>query len=337
MSRPFLIRTFAIVALALATVGPAVAQSNPYSPNPHYSPPCAFPGCVPGAALSGRAQLVQASGNLAIQQQQARIEQQRAIQAKIQTQRMAFDEGLYELSNTPSHVQELDSWTQMKVRRVMAQPTESEIVRGDTLNLLLPYVKILIDEGKSSPPVTLSPATLKMIDVTVGPTGPTAGMLTDLGRLSWPLMLRGPTQQQLDGLIPEALQQARAGTLAPSTYAQVVGLVHTMQDELRTKYFRKEIGSDSFLASKDFLNRLESSLSVLERSDAAKFLDGSYAVRGHNVQEVVENMTGSGLQFAPAAPGSESAYFALHTAFVSYVRAAESAGFQSMVAPPQGP
>ncbi len=180
----------------------------------------------------------------------------------------------------------------------------------------------------------LSAATLKMINVRVGGAGPTAGTLADPGHLSWPLVLRGPAQQALDGLIAEALRQARAAALDPGTYADVTGRVGALRDDLRSRLLAGQISTDSYRAGEDFLEGLASSLTVLERPDAAKFFDGTYAARGGDVRQLVENMTAGGLQFAPASPGSEAAYFALHGALVSYVRAAESAGFRSAVAPP---
>jgi hypothetical protein len=330
MIRAFLIRVFCVVALALVAAAPVMAQNNPYAPNPYYMP------AYPAAGAAPAADVIRATGQLGIQQEQARLAREWANQAGIQTQRMAFDEGMYERANTPSYLDEQDYWTQVRIQRAMNQPSASEIQSGDTLNLLLPYVKALAEDGTPGPALSLDPATLKAINVRVGINGPAIGMLKDAGHVNWPLFLRGPTQQALDQALPGVLQQAAAGTLAPATYTQVLGMVHTMQDDLLTRFFRDNIGSDAYLADKSFLDGVESSLSVLERPDAGQILDGSHAAHGNNVQELAASMTGQGLQFAPATPGSESAYFALHNAFVSYARAAESNGFHAMVAPPHG-
>jgi hypothetical protein len=69
---------------------------------------------------------------------------------------------------------------------------------------------------------------------------------------------------------------------------------------------------DAYLVDKSFLDGVESSLTVLERPDAAQLLDGSHAARGNNVQELVESMTGQGLQFARSrlAPNPRTSLYA---------------------------
>ena len=48
---------------------------------------------------------------------------------------------------------------------------------------------------------------------------------------------------------------------------------------------------------------------------------------GNTVAELVANMTGQGLRFAPAASGDEPSYTALHRAMVTYVfRLKQAAG-----------
>jgi hypothetical protein len=332
MIRANLFRVFCVVGMALVAAAPVVAQNNPYSPSPYYSPP--YSGYAPDAGGPLAADVIRATGQLGIQQEQARLAREWANQAGIQTQRMAFDEAIYEKANTPSYLDEQDHWTQTRIQHAMNQPGESEIRNGDTLNLLLPYLKALAEDGTPGPLVSLDPATVKAINVRVGITGPAIGMLKDAGHINWPLFLRGPTQQAFDRTLPDMLQQATAGTLAPATYTQALGMVHAMQGELLTRFFRENIGSDAYLADKTFLDALESSLTVLERPDAGQLLDGSHAAHGNNLQELVNSMTAQGLQFAPATHGSESAYFALHNAFVSYARAAESTGFHAMISPP---
>lgn len=329
MNRAFLSRMFCVLALTLLPVAPVAAYDNPY--NPAYTNPY---GPTLAAATPASAGVIRAVGNLPIQQARARIVNEQANQATIQTQRMAFDEGLYEMARTPSYSQELDPWTQVQIRRDIAQPTQSDIDHGDTLNRLMPYVKALVDDGTPVPPIPVSPDTLNQINVEVGTNGPSAGLLRDAAHLSWPLDLKGPAQAQFDQQLATAVQQAETGTLTPATYTQLVNAVNAMQDDLRTKFFQGGIDTDTYQSSKAFLDDLDNSLAVLQRPDAARFLDGTYAAHGNTVPELVENMAKSGLQFAPATPGAEAAYVSLHNAFVTYIRSAESSGFAAAVAPP---
>jgi hypothetical protein len=319
-------------ALALAAAGPVAAQPNPYYPPPYY------PGYGPGSTLAGAAQVIQAQGQLGIDQEQQRIQRQKYYQEKLNTKKMAFDEAAYEKANTPSYIDDKERVMGLVIRRMMSQPQPAEIVRGDTLNTLMPYIKALSDQGTLGPPQSLNPSVLASINVATpssGGGGTSVGVLKNGGKLAWPLMLKGPLQKKMDALLPDAVQQASAGTLEPTTYNKLVSLAQSMQDDVRTRYGKDEIDSGTFLRSKRYLSELESSLKVLQDADAAKYLSGAFTARGGNVPELVDNMTADGLKFAPATPGSESAYFSLHNSFVSYIRAAQNAGgFQSSLALP---
>ncbi len=342
MNRSILTPALLAAALAGALAGPAAAQ-NPYYPNPYY-PPYWGPGSGPGNTLAGGAQVIDATGDLYVQQEKARIERQKYYQEKIATKKMAFDEAAYEKANTPKFTEEQEKVLVQQVRRVMNQPAPVEITRGDTLNLMLPWLRMCSEMGPPGPPIQLSPAVLKQINVSPGSGGTEAtqgkapagaGVLKNGGKVAWPLMLRGPTQKKVDQLLPAAVKAAADGTLEPTQYTQLTTNVLNLQEEWRKKYHKEQIDGGTFLKGKHFLDDLQASLKILQDPNAAKFLDGSYAARGHNVQELVENMAAQGLQFAPATPGTESAYYSLHNAFVAYARAAQpSGGFQTMLGPP---
>jgi hypothetical protein len=333
MYRYRLICSLLSTAMVLAACGPAHAQWGVPYPN-SWGPVQNYNAFGPGATLWGQAQVIQANGQLAIQQEQARQQRQQANQDKLQTRKMAFDLAAYERANTPTFTEEQEKNLSQRIRRVMNEASNAEIKRGDTLNLLMPYIRSLNDRGISGPPTPINPAMLQSVNVRVG-SGPSVGMLRDMGRLSWPLMLRGPTQQKLDKLITEAIAQTAAGTLQASTYNSIVNMVQQLQEESSKKFRNDQISSSTFLANKGFLESLESSLRVLQQPDAAQFFDGTFSARGNCVPELVDNMTSSGLRFAPASPGNDAPYFSLHNAFVSYARAAQSGpGFQSQMSPP---
>jgi hypothetical protein len=328
------IRPLLAAVLALAAVGPVAAQYNPYYPQPYGGY-----GWGPGSTLSGAANVISASGELGIQQEQQRLQRQKALQEKLNTKKMAFDEAAYEKANTPSYIDEKERIAGLTIRRMLSQPQPAEITRGATLNTLMPYLKALGDKGTVGSPQSLSPSVLAAINVATpnaGGGGTSVGVLKNGGKLAWPLMLKGPLQKKMDALLPKAVEQAATGMLEPATYNQVVGLVMSMQDDVRTRYRKEQIDGSTFLKNKRYLDQLESSLKVLQDADAAKYLSGAFTARGDNVQELINNMSADGLKFAPATPGSESAYFALHNAFVSYARAAQAAaGFQTSLALPR--
>jgi hypothetical protein len=319
--------------IVLAAGAPASAQWIPYG-NP-WGPVQNYDAFGPGATMWGQAQVMQASGQLGIQQEQARQERQKYYQDKLQTRKMAFDLAAYEKANTPSFTEEQEKNIMLQVRRVMNQASNAEIKRGDTLNLLMPYIRALNDQGVYAPPTPINPAMLKSVNVRVG-AGPSIGMLRDAGRLQWPLMLKGPTQQKLDKAINQAVSQAANGTLEASTYTSIVSMVQQLLDESRKKFYKDEITSSTFLSNQAYLESLQDSLKVLKQPDAMQYFDGTFTARGSSVPELVDNMSDAGLRFAPASPGADAPYFSLHNSFVSYARAAQSgSGMQSKMPPSQ--
>src|ERR1043166_9309108 len=85
---------FALAAflVLLATAGPAVAQFNPYAPG-YYPPPAPYvSGWGPGGVLAGQAQVMQAAGQLGIDQEKARIERQKYYQEKLANKKARSEE-----------------------------------------------------------------------------------------------------------------------------------------------------------------------------------------------------------------------------------------------------
>jgi hypothetical protein len=327
-----LLTPLAAAGFIIALAGPASAQY----PYPYPYPPYTG-GFGPGNALAGQAQVMQASGDLFIKQEQARQQREKVNQDKLTTKRMAFDEAAYEKANTPTYNEDQERILREKTRRILNGATPSEITRGDSLNMLTPYIKALMDQGAFGPPIPLTPALLKAINVKVGTTAGTAsaGLLKDGGKVTWPLPLRGADSKKLDKMLTQAVSKAVAGTLEQSEYVALASQIDRMQDNLRKQYREEKIGGSSFLTGDHFLDALTSSLKILLDPNVARFFDGTYAARGNTIPELVDYMTANGLTFGPATSGVEQPYFALHNAFVSYTRSAQSGGgFQSQNAPP---
>ena len=140
--------------------------------------------------------------------------------------------------------------------------------------------------------------------------------------------------QKLDKSLPAAVTAAAANTLTPQMMRQVRAEMKALRENMREQLRKEEIETSSYLQAIEFYNSLDSSINALERPDARKQLAGAYSPRARNVQELVDYMTDNGLKFAPATPGSESAYQVTHDAFVRYARTAQaSSGFQSLSSP----
>jgi hypothetical protein len=334
MSRPRIL----LLALALAAVvaAPAPAQYNPYYPypyNPYYPYGWRGAGYGTGAALSGAASVLSSSGQLTLDTQRAYQQREFAKQEALRTKKMAFDQMMYEKANTPTYTEEMEKNEAMRLRRMMQAPAQAEVLRGDTLNAMLPIAAGLATQGVPGPPLTIRPDLLRSINVTATAGGGT-GMLKDVGRLNWPIALRGPDQKKLDAKLQLAVSQTMRGELDAKTYKEVRSGIAKMRDDITQQFRKDQLDSRGYVDGKHFLDRLAQSVEALQDADAAKYLDGSFAPRGGTVAELAQNLTAQGLRFAPAVPGQEAAYNALNGLFVAYLQSSQPGpAFQARATP----
>lgn len=301
---------------------------NPYNPyNPFGTT------VVGGGQLFGTADVIRATGELNINQEKARIEREKANQAKYDTRKKALDQMNYEKANTPTAVEEHVFVANQTVIRMMNSPQPAEIAKGKTLNTFLPFVDQLSNQGVQGPPAPLNPEALKRVNVTTGPGGPDIGLLKKTP-FDWPLALRGPKQAKFDALLTQAVSLATQGQLTAAQHKELVRLSKEIQDDFTKAFGREEVSTSDYLVATPFLESLQNSVRALGQPGIRRLLDGSYSARGGNVPELVWNMSSNGLTFAPAAPGDEPAYRAMHDAFTGYIRRAQaSTGFQMPVRP----
>jgi hypothetical protein len=184
------------------------------------------------------------------------------------------------------------------------------------------------------PPVPLDPMQMSQINVTNPAGSGNIGPLRNGGKVSWPTATRGPIQQNLDVLLPQAVAGASKGDLDPDVYSQVRRDINQLQKEIKANFYADKIDGASWINGKRFLESLNQAAIALQNPDAAKQLNGTFAAVGRNVPELVQNMTRAGLQFAAASPGGEPAYYALHSAMVAYAAGAQNgSGFRDPILP----
>lgn len=288
----------------------------------------------PGGVVAAQADMVKAVGQLNIDQEKARVEREQANQAKLQTQRKAFDQMLYERSLKPTYVEDLKYEQNRIVARMMINAQPAEINRGTTLNTFMPYIMKMAQTGVQGPPVPINPAALRRVNVTTGSGGPQLGELRHLP-LTWPMALRGPLQQKIDPLLNSAVSAATTGSLQPDLLNEVRTLAKKIEDDFLNRFRAEQVSTSDYLVATRFLDSLKPAIQALSSPDIGRLLDGSVAAQGSNVPELVSNMTFDGLSFAPGNPGSEAAYLAVHNAFVAYIRTAQaSTGMQPRMRPP---
>ncbi len=275
-----------------------------------------------------------AQGQLEINQEQVRVEREKANQAKVVTKRKTFDEMMYEKANTPTFTEVQSQTDMMIVRRMMSHPEPAEVISGKSQNVLLPYLDKLLRVGVQGPVISLDPTMLKSINVTAGPNAYNIGILKDGGVVDWPFGLRGATQMKLAALLPKLVSSAVSGNVDFDLYTQANKGIAALADELYKRFQNDAIDGGLYLQGKHFLESLRSAMAALTSPNVAQFLNGTYAATGRTVPELVYNMTSKGLKFAPAVPGNDAPYFALQSALVSFAAGATSnEGFRATFDP----
>ena len=184
------------------------------------------------------------------------------------------------------------------------------------------------------PNVPLNEDILKHINLTSGANGNIGLFKNDL---QWPVTLQTPEFadliKRLNQRIPDAIQQAKQGTVAPGLLKDIQGDVQRMHETLLRNV--GDMPPSDYIEAKRYLNMLSDAVRALGDQTAGNYLTGKWSAKGKNVAELVDNLRSNGLQFAPASPGDEAAYRALYHAFLSYD--AGMAALTSAPAPAPGP
>jgi hypothetical protein len=209
------------------------------------------------------------------------------------------------------------SWSQGEL-------SELETQSGTALNFLLADLRDLQAQGIHAPDVTLDEETLRHINVLMGRSNGNPGLFKDNGRLSWPLILRGPDFQRerdaINFLAPKAIEQARQGRMI--NLPELADVVQALHVRLYARI--GDISTPDYIGTKRFLIQLDEAIKLLRQPDAGKYFNQTYAARGKTAAELVRHMTQLDLRFAPAVGGDVPAYRALHQILAAYDRAAHS-------------
>jgi hypothetical protein len=296
-------------------VNPGASGYNPYYPNPYY--PIYDPY---GGALTGYANVINAAAQSYVIRQQARVVQQQAIQAQLDTRRKIFDQIRYERMSIPSPEEVRVHDMEVALGRSRRNPPLTEIWSGEALNSLLNYLIKQQGGGLRGPRVDLDEEILKHINVNPG-TGGNVGLLRDGGVLRLPPPLQRPEYADdvkvLRKLLPAAVEQSQAGRgLEGAIQNDILTALQNMSTTLNKSInlASSDLTSSQYIESRRYLNYLSDALRALQTPDALK----KWTARGRTVAELIKHMDENGLRFAPATPGDEGPYRALHNALNSY-------------------
>ena len=305
----------------------AQARGQYMSSSPYYSP--AYNNSYWGYTsdpyhgyLNGAAHVIQAQSQYMVSFQQGRLIKEQVRSAKIDNRRKEIEQWLWERENLPTTEDERQRYQSEQLRRERNDPPLTEIWSGYALNvLLIDSQKTQGTEIPNSP--SLKELTLAKINVTSGKRDGNIGLLRG-GKMSFPLLLRraqfAEERQNLEGLVARAVKQAAAEQMDAEAIEDIMKV--TKQVEYKLSWILKASGDDlkptMYADAKNFLQNISDALKVLQQEDAADYLNGKYMAKGETVAELVKHMTENGLRFAPATPGNETAYTALHRLMAIY-------------------
>jgi hypothetical protein len=202
----------------------------------------------------------------------------------------------------------------------------TEVYTGEPLNTLLTDLKTLQEQGAPLRATPLPPEVLAHVNVTSGANGPTPGRLKDGGKLQWPEAWHDPLlwdpsaglRESLGRLLPEAVARARNGPVDADLLRKLRDDARNLDGLLTEKL--KQLPPSTYIAARRYLKEVDAALDVLGRYDAARYVDGTFALdpgRIKTVPDLVAFMREKELRFAAAVDGDESAYLDLRRALAS--------------------
>lgn len=226
----------------------------------------------------------------------------------------------------PTAAERREQARQAEVQYARNFPATTEICAATPLNLLLDdLLKTRTADGATPGPAKrLGADVLAHVNLAAGNgDGANFGLLRDGGALRWPVAWRqaplSETSRELrdsvQSLVKDGLAQGRKGQVDGDLLKELRDDVKRLDTLLAGKI--RVMEPSAYIEAKGYLKQLDGAVRLLERDDATKYIGGAFALdpaKIKTVRDLVAFMGENGLKFAPAVPGDESAYVALHRA-----------------------
>jgi hypothetical protein len=316
----------ALTSASAGTANPYASYANPYTSastmNSGSSSPYSSSYETPiGGFMKGGADIVSSQGRWMKDLQQAGLTTEQVRQSKLNTGRKYFDEYYYERRNTPTFEEERQFFNNQQLLHSLNNPRETEIWSGQALNdILADVAKLDKDQTARARSILLDEDDLRHINLTSGAGGGNAGLLKNDARFTWPLALRDEVykadREVVNALAPEAVHQVVNGRVDAGTLRELSKAAERLRHQLAVNI--RDMSANQYTDASRFLGHLDGAVRTLGRPDAGDYFSPKYAPQGKDVCELVRNLNAQGLRFAPATPGDEAAYVALHRALAAY-------------------
>jgi hypothetical protein len=272
-----------------------------------------------GGYLRGTADILTSQGRWMESLQKADLAKEQVRQAKIATHGKSFDEYFYERKNTPTFEQERELFQGQQLLRSLNDPPDTEVWSGQALNDILSDVA-KTDPKARGPNVPLDENMLRHLNLTPVNVSANAGLLKNDAQLTWPLVLRDEDykegSQLISALARKAVQQAVNGRVDAGILKELGAAAARLRQRLSANV--RDLTANQYAEASRFLGYLDDAIRALGRPDAGDYFTHKYTAQGKDVAELVESLTARGLRFAPATPGDELAYLAVHRALAAY-------------------
>jgi hypothetical protein len=271
--------------------------------------------------LNGAAALTIANADYQRIIQEAKLTREEVLRSRMDTRKKIIEQAEYERGRLPDAEKIRQEQLARELDRARVSPPPSEIHSAKSLNVLLDYLITLQGQSVRGPNVPLSEETLASIRLTAGDSRGDVGLLMDGGSLQWPQPLQGETFQKGREGLDRAIQNAyKAVRLKRGPDRDTIDALRTNLKELGAKLdaFADRLSPGEYIKAKRYLKRLGETVTALQDPSTYRYFNGDWKARGKDVSELVQFMADKSLWFAPAVPGDEPAYLALHRALAAY-------------------
>ena len=304
---------------------PLAGSANPYSSLLSMGSPYGSYGSYGSYPTNGYMQggsgVDYSEGKLLKDVQEANLTKEKVRQAKIDNQRREVENWLWNRDHLPTAEDDRQRALREQLKRSLTDPPPGEIWSGQALNTVLADLAFKRGQEPESPlpSIALDADILHHLNFTASQGHGNPGLLKNEGRLSWPTALKETLYQAnrdlLNDLAPVLYAQAVAGRVDSGTLQQMSQTALQLQRQVAGNI--RDMTPAQYGEARRFLGHLEEALKLLRQPNAGSYYAADFA-QGTTIGQLVHHLVRKGWCFAPAVPGDEAAYVAVHRALVAY-------------------
>jgi hypothetical protein len=277
-----------------------------------------------GSTLQGQASVIAATGQYYGSIQQASILREQKRQMSYQTTRDRLNlEMEYEDLKTRRYRQGLENDRQAILAKARRDPQDTNVWSGQTLNVLLKSI-LAGSTPTRGPNISLSPETVRGLNLTVGANRGSLALAKDEGKIDWTETLEDTpfdTPRKRFGenfaLAMKATQSGEKPALAMrrDLEADLQSLASLLDEQVAS------LSPSKYIESRRLLNKLKDGVKGLSDNGLIASCNGSWRKNVGNVADLVTYCQQNGVEFnAAAAAGDKACYQAAYLAFRAYER-----------------